>query len=101
MAFDFIVTNECHRSIYNRWRQVFDYFDSFLVGLTATPSKQTIGFFHQNLVTECNHERAVAVPTGTNSAYCTICRVHSAAKSLQDFGDVVETGTDLGRKVKG
>ena len=79
MAFDFIVTDECHRSIYNRWRQVFDYFDSFLVGLTATPSKQTIGFFHQNLVTECNHERAVAVPTGTNSAYWTICRVHSAA----------------------
>src|SRR6267154_1624012 len=42
-AFDFIVTDECHRSIYNLWRQVLEYFDAFLVGLTATPSKQTIG----------------------------------------------------------
>jgi type I restriction enzyme R subunit len=36
--FDFIVTDECHRSIYNLWRQVLEYFDSFLMGLTATPS---------------------------------------------------------------
>ena len=49
--FDFIVTDECHRSIYNLWRQVLEYFDAFLIGLTATPSKQTIGFFNQNLVT--------------------------------------------------
>jgi len=59
-TFDFIVTDECHRSIYNLWRQVLEYFDAFLIGLTATPSKQTIGFFEQNLVTEYNHERAVA-----------------------------------------
>src|SRR5262249_35606289 len=43
--FDFIVVDECHRSIYNIWRQVIDYFDAFLIGLTATPSAQTIGFF--------------------------------------------------------
>ena len=42
-TFDFIVTDECHPSIYNLWRQVLEYFDAFLVGLTATPSKQTIG----------------------------------------------------------
>ena len=46
-AFDFIITDECHRSIYNLWRQVLEYFDSFLIGLTATPSKQTIGFFNR------------------------------------------------------
>src|SRR5579862_6541344 len=59
-TFDFIVTDECHRSIYNLWRQVLEYFDAFLIGLTATPSKQTIGFFNQNLVTEYGHEQAVA-----------------------------------------
>lgn len=58
--FDFIVTDECHRSIYNLWRQVLEYFDGFLIGLTATPSKQTLGFFNNNLVTEYSHERAVA-----------------------------------------
>jgi type I restriction enzyme R subunit len=49
-AFDFIIADECHRSIYNLWRQVLEYFDAFLVGLTATPTKQTIGFFNNNLV---------------------------------------------------
>jgi type I restriction enzyme R subunit len=58
--FDFIVTDECHRSIYGLWRQVLEYYDAFIIGLTATPSKQTFGFFDQNLVMEYNHERAVA-----------------------------------------
>src|SRR5262249_12480439 len=59
-TFDFIVTDECHRSIYNLWRQVLEYFDAFLNGLTATPTKQTIGFFQNNLVMEYGHEQAVA-----------------------------------------
>ena len=51
-TYDFIVVDECHRSIYNLWRGVLEYFDAFLIGLTATPSKQTFGFFNQNLVME-------------------------------------------------
>ncbi len=66
-TFDFIVTDECHRSIYNVWRQVLEYFDASLIGLTATPSKQTLGFFNQNLVTEYSHEKAVA--DGVNVGY--------------------------------
>lgn len=58
-TFDFIVIDECHRSIYNLWRQVLEYFDAFLIGLTATPSKQTIGFFFNNLVMEYDHSDAV------------------------------------------
>ncbi len=58
--FDVIITDECHRSIYNLWRQVLEYFDAFLIGLTATPSKQTLGFFKGNLVMEYNHAQAVA-----------------------------------------
>lgn len=59
-AFDVIFTDECHRSIYNLWAQVLEYFDALLVGLTATPSKQTLGFFDTNLVMEYGHEQAVA-----------------------------------------
>ena len=59
-TFDIIIVDECHRSIYNLWRQVLEYFDSFLIGLTATPSKSTIGFFNNNLVMEYGHEEAVA-----------------------------------------
>lgn len=66
-TFDFIITDECHRSIYNFWRQVLEYFDAFIIGLTATPSKQTFGFFNQNLVMEYGHERAVA--DGVNVGY--------------------------------
>ena len=58
--FDFIVIDECHRSIYNLWRQVIEYFDAYLIGLTATPDSRTYGFFHKNVVSEYGHERAVA-----------------------------------------
>ncbi|MBD5654753.1 MAG: DEAD/DEAH box helicase family protein [Candidatus Eremiobacteraeota bacterium] len=58
--FDVIIVDEAHRSIYGLWRQVLEYFDAFIIGLTATPGKQTLGFFNQNLVMEYNHERAVA-----------------------------------------
>lgn len=57
--FDFVVVDECHRSIYNLWKQVLDYFDSFLIGLTATPDNRTFGFFNQNVVSEYTHEQAV------------------------------------------
>ena len=59
-SFDFIIVDECHRSIYNLWRQVLEYFDAYLIGLTATPSKSTIAFFNSNLVMEYGHEQAVA-----------------------------------------
>ena len=58
--FDVIVIDECHRSIYSLWRQVIEYFDAYLIGLTATPAKHTYGFFSGNLVMEYTHEEAVA-----------------------------------------
>ena len=58
--FDVIIIDECHRSIYNLWRQVVEYFDAFLVGLTATPDARTYGFFNKNVVSEYSHEKAVA-----------------------------------------
>ncbi|MBL7793677.1 MAG: DEAD/DEAH box helicase family protein [Saprospiraceae bacterium] len=65
--FDFIVIDECHRSIYNLWMQVLDYFDAFQVGLTATPDARTIAYFKQNMVSEYSHEMAVA--DGVNVGY--------------------------------
>ena len=58
--FDFIIIDECHRSIYNLWRQVIEYFDAYLIGLTATPDNRTYGFFRKNVVSEYPHEQAVA-----------------------------------------
>ncbi len=57
--FDIVFIDECHRSIYSLWRQVLEYFDAHLLGLTATPAKHTYGFFNQNVVMEYPHEQAV------------------------------------------
>lgn len=57
--FDFVVIDECHRSIYNLWKQVLDYFDVFQIGLTATPDNRTFGYFNQNLVCDYGYEKAV------------------------------------------
>ncbi|MDR6482854.1 type I restriction endonuclease subunit R [Paraburkholderia terricola] len=65
--FDFIIIDECHRSIYNLWKQVLDYFDAFLMGLTATPDKRTYGFFNENIVAEYSYENSVA--DGVNVSY--------------------------------
>jgi type I restriction enzyme R subunit len=66
-TFDFIIIDECHRSIYNLWKQVLDYFDASLIGLTATPDKRTFGFFSENIVAEYTYEQSVA--DGVNVGY--------------------------------
>lgn len=96
--FDFIVIDECHRSIYNKWKQVLDYFDSFLIGLTATPSKNTVGFFENNQVMAYTHERAVA--DGVNVGY----HVYKIQTQITqdgakiDAGEIVEKRDKLTRK---
>ncbi len=93
-TFDFIITDECHRSIYNLWRQVLEYFDAFIVGLTATPSRQTIGYFNQNLVTEYSHERAVA--DGVNVGY----EVYRIKTQVTEQGGSVEKGFYVDKRSK-
>lgn len=93
-TFDFIVTDECHRSIYNVWRQVLEYFDAFVIGLTATPYKQTLGFFNQNLVTEYSHERAVA--DGVNVGY----EVYRIRTDITERGGKVDAGYYVDKRDK-
>ena len=90
--FDFIITDECHRSIYDLWRQVLEYFDAFLIGLTATPSMQTIGFFNQNLVMEYNHQQAVA--DHINVPYS----VYRIATKITEEGSTIEAGLAVDRR---
>ena len=85
-AFDVIIVDECHRSIYGQWRQVLEYFDAHLIGLTATPTKQTFGFFRQNLVMEYSHEQAVA--DGVNVDFT----VYIIKTAITESGSKIETG---------
>jgi type I restriction enzyme R subunit len=97
-TFDIIITDECHRSIYNLWRQVLEYFDAHLIGLTATPSKQTFGFFNQNLVMEYNHERAVADGVNVNYDVYRIQTEITSQGAKIDAGFYIDKRDRLTRK---
>jgi len=90
--FDIIFVDECHRSIYSLWRQVLEYFDAHLLGLTATPAKHTYGFFKQNVVMEYPHAQAVV--DGVNCDY----EVYRIRTRITGEGSTVEAspGTMLG-----
>ena len=90
--FDIIVTDECHRSIYQLWRQVLEYFDASIIGLTATPSKQTLGFFNQNLVMSYTHEQAVA--DGVNVDF----QVYRIRTKITEQGSKIEAGLWVDRR---
>ena len=85
-AFDVIIIDEAHRSIYGRWRPVLEYFDAHLIGLTATPTKLTFGFFRKNLVFEYDHEQAVA--DGNNVPF----EVYKIRTRIGTQGSTVEAG---------
>jgi len=99
-TFDLIVTDECHRSIYNLWRQVLEYFDASLIGLTATPSKQTLGFFNQNLIMEYPFERAVADGVNVDFELYTIRTLISEHGSVINAGFQVDYRDRQTRKIR-
>ncbi len=92
--FDVIFIDECHRSIYSLWSQVLEYFDAYLVGLTATPAQHTYGFFNQNLVMEYSHERAVA--DGVNVQFFR----YNIRTKITQKGSTIEAGPDTRLKVR-
>lgn len=96
--FDFIIIDECHRSIYNIWQQVLDYFDAFQIGLTATPDKRTFGYFQENVVSEYTHEQAVLdnVNVGFDT-YFIETEITKNGATLKAFGQPVERRERLSR----
>jgi type I restriction enzyme R subunit len=88
--FDIIFVDECHRSIYSLWRQVLEYFDAFLIGLTATPAKHTYGFFEQNLVMEYGHAEAVADRVNVDF------EVYRIRTVITEQGSKIESGFQVG-----
>jgi type I restriction enzyme R subunit len=84
--FDVLFVDECHRSIYSLWRQVLEYFDAHIIGLTATPAQQTFAFFNRNLVMEYNHAQAVA--DGVNVDF----EVYKIMTRMTRHGATIEAG---------
>ena len=86
-TFDLIVVDEAHRSIYGQWRGVLEYFDAHVVGLTATPGKQTFGFFRQNLVSEYTYPQSVADNVNVDFD------IYRIKTQISEQGSTIEAGT--------
>lgn len=86
-AFDLVIVDEAHRSIYGVWRRVLEYFDAHVIGLTATPGKQTFGFFRQNLVSEYTYPQSVA--DGVNVDF----DIYRIKTEISEQGSTIEAGT--------
>jgi type I restriction enzyme R subunit len=86
-AFDLVIVDECHRSIYGLWRGVIEYFDAHIIGLTATPTKQTLGFFQQNLVSEYTFPQSVADKVNVDF------EVYRIRTKISEKGATIEAGT--------
>jgi type I restriction enzyme R subunit len=86
-SFDLVIVDECHRSIYGLWRGVLEYFDAHVLGLTATPTKQTYGFFQQNLVSEYTYAQSVA--DGVNVDF----EVYRIKTHITENGSTIEAKT--------
>lgn len=90
-TFDLVIVDEAHRSIYGAWRRVLEYFDAHVVGLTATPGKQTFGFFRQNLVSEYTYPQSVA--DGVNVDF----DIYRIKTEISEQGSTIEAGTVVPR----
>ncbi len=91
-TFDVIIVDECHRSIYGKWRHVLEYFDAFIIGLTATPYRQTLAFFDHNLVYEYRHEQAIE--DNVNVGYY----IYRIKTEITQRGSSLETGSYIARR---
>lgn len=93
--FQFIIVDECHRSIYGKWKAVLDYFkDAKVLGLTATPTSEAYAYFNKNIVEEYTYEDSVV--DGVNVP----ARVYRIITDATVHGGTInqgETVTDVNR----
>lgn len=93
--FQFIIVDECHRSIYGKWKAVLDYFkDAKVLGLTATPTPEAYAYFNNNIVEEYTYEDSVV--DGVNVP----ARVYRIITNATVHGGTInqgETVTDVNR----
>ena len=93
--FQFIVIDECHRSIYGKWRAVLDYFkDAKILGLTATPTPEAYAFFDNNIVEKYTYNESVI--DGVNVP----ARVYRISTNVTVHGGTINAGDTITEKSK-
>lgn len=93
--FQFIIVDECHRSIYGKWKAVLDYFkDAKILGLTATPIPEAEAYFNNNEIAKYTYDDSVV--DGVNVP----ARVYRIITDVTIHGGTInqgETVTDVNR----
>ncbi len=93
--FQFIIVDECHRSIYGKWRAVLDYFSGAKVlGLTATPTPEAYAFFNNNIIEEYTYDESVVDGVNVPS------RVYRIATEITEHGGAIRSGTKVTETVR-
>lgn len=88
--FQLIVVDECHRSIYGKWRAVLDYFSGARVlGLTATPTPEAYSFFDNNVIEKYTYDDSVV--DGVNVP----ARVYRIKTEVTEHGGALREGTTV------
>lgn len=88
--FDLIIVDECHRSIYGKWRAVLDYFcDAHILGLTATPTPEAYAFFNNNIIEEYTYDDSVVDGVNVPS------RVYRIKTEVTEHGGAIKAGTKV------
>lgn len=88
--FDLIIVDECHRSIYGKWKSVLDYFTgAAILGLTATPTPEAFAFFNMNIVEEYTYDQSVI--DGVNVPF----RVYRIKTQITEHGGAIKEGTTV------
>ena len=93
--FDFIIVDECHRSIYGKWKKVLDYFNSAIIlGLTATPTDEAYAFFNKNVVEKYSYEDSIVDNVNVPS------RIYRIKTKTTTFGGYINVGNVVNELAK-
>lgn len=85
--FQFIIVDECHRSIYGKWQSVLKYFkDAKILGLTATPTPEAYAFFNDNIIEKYTYDDSVV--DGVNVP----ARVYRIKTEQTEHGGTIKSG---------
>ena len=88
--FQLIIVDECHRSIYGKWKAVLDYFSGAKVlGLTATPTPEAYAFFNNNIIEEYTYDDSVVDGVNVPS------RVYRVSTEVTEHGGAIKSGTKV------
>lgn len=98
--FQLIIVDECHRSIYGKWKAVLDYFSgAHILGLTATPTPEAYAFFNSNVIEKYTYDKSVTDGVNVDSrVYRIITQVTAHGGAIRAGTRVTETARRTGRE---